>query len=81
MSSFLLLLLLLGLHCGWRLVAASPGPPSACGPHGFSVPRGLLPAQRVALVACRILVPRPEIEPASPALEGGFLTTDHQGSP
>ena len=26
-------------------------------------------------VACRILVPRPRIEPASPALQGGFLTT------
>ena len=28
---------------------------------------------------CGILVPRPEIEPASPALEGGFLTTGLQG--
>ena len=27
------------------------------------------------LVACGILVPQPEIEPASPALEGIFLTT------
>ena len=26
-------------------------------------------------VACGILVPRPGIEPASPALEGGFLIT------
>ena len=26
-------------------------------------------------VACRILVPRPGIEPASPELQGGFFTT------
>ena len=30
-------------------------------------------------VACGILVPRPGIEPASPALEGGFLTTGPPG--
>ena len=30
-------------------------------------------------VACRILVPRPGIEPASPALEGGFSTTGPPG--
>ena len=29
--------------------------------------------------ACGILVPRPGIEPASPALEGGFLTTGLPG--
>ena len=29
--------------------------------------------------ACGILVPRPGIEPASPALEGGFLTTGPPG--
>ena len=28
---------------------------------------------------CRILVPRPRIEPTSPALEGGFLTTGPPG--
>ena len=31
--------------------------------------------------ACGILVPQPGIEPASPALEGRFLTTGHQGNP
>ena len=30
--------------------------------------------------ACGILVPPPGIKPMSPALEGGFLTTGHQGS-
>ena len=30
-------------------------------------------------VACRILVPQPGIEPASPALEGGFFTTGPPG--
>ena len=28
-----------------------------------------------------ILVPQPGNKPESPALEGRFLTTDHQGSP
>ena len=31
--------------------------------------------------ACGILVPRPGIEPASPAWEGGFLTTGPPGKP
>ena len=31
------------------------------------------------LAACGILVPRPGIEPASPALEGGFLTAGPPG--
>ena len=30
-------------------------------------------------MACRILVPRPRIEPASPALEGGFSITGPRG--
>uniref|UniRef100_A0A8C6D0K1 DUF4795 domain-containing protein n=1 Tax=Moschus moschiferus TaxID=68415 RepID=A0A8C6D0K1_MOSMO len=30
-------------------------------------------------MACGILVPRPRIEPASPALQGGFLTTGPRG--
>ena len=29
--------------------------------------------------ACGILVPSPEVEPVSPALEGGFLTTGPPG--
>ena len=36
--------------------------------HGLSCP-----------VACGILVPQPGIEPASPALEGGFLITGRPG--
>ena len=32
-------------------------------------------------MACVILIPWPGIEPVSPALEGRFLTMDHQGSP
>ena len=38
--------------------------------HGLSCP-----------TACGVLVPRPGIEPTSPALEGRFLSMDHQGSP
>ena len=30
-------------------------------------------------MACGILVPQPEMEPTSPALEGGFLTTGLPG--
>ena len=30
---------------------------------------------------CGIPVPRPETEPTSPALQGGFLIPGHQGSP
>ena len=32
-------------------------------------------------LACGISVPRPEIKPVLPELEGGFLTLDAQGSP
>ena len=32
-------------------------------------------------VVCEILVPQPGIEPASPALQGGLLTTGLQGIP
>ena len=38
--------------------------------HGLSCP-----------LACGILVPRPDTEPVSLALQGGFLTTGQQGSP
>ena len=31
--------------------------------------------------ACGILAPQPGIKPTSPALQRGFLTTGHQGSP
>jgi hypothetical protein len=43
-------------------------------------PRGMQPSLVIVHVpycptACGILVPQPGVEPASPALEGGFLTT------
>ena len=47
--------------CGSRALEGTGSVVAAC---GLSCP-----------VACGILVPLPEIEPASPALEGRFLTT------
>ena len=41
-----------------------------CGMQAYSCP-----------TTCGILVPQPGIEATSPALEGGSLTTGHQGSP
>ena len=41
---------------------------SGAAAHGLSCP-----------VACGILVPRPGIEPLSPSLEGGFLTSGPPG--
>ena len=32
-------------------------------------------------MACGLLVPQPRVEPASPTLQGGFLTTGSPGSP
>ena len=44
---------------------------------GFSSCGSVAVAQGLSCsAACGILVPGPEIEPASPALQGGFLTTD-----
>ena len=51
--------------CGTR---AAEHAGSVVAVHGLSCP-----------TACGILVPRPGIEPASPALEGGFLTTGPPG--
>ena len=46
----------------------------SCGRHAqWSQHVGCCPA------ACGILVPQPGVEPASSALEGGFLTTGQQG--
>ena len=70
MHGFLFIYLFIWLH--WVLVAVCRL--SSCGAcvldlaHGLSCP-----------VACGILVPRSVIEPASPALEGGFLTTGPPG--
>ena len=58
----------LGLSWGtWGSFIAAWGVLSSCG-MGLSY-----------LGACGILVPRPEIEPMSPALEGGFLTIGPPG--
>ena len=70
-----------GLRCGaWASLVAVLGLLSSCGTqaleregpvvvvHGLSCP-----------VACGILVPRPGIEPLSPSLEGGFLTSGPPG--
>ena len=46
---------------------------SSCGVQGSRAHRFSCP------VACGILVPQPGIEPVSPALEGGFLTTGPPG--
>ena len=55
------------LRCGtWGLLLRCAGPVVAA--RGLSCP-----------AAHGILVPRPGIEPASPALEGGFLTTGPPG--
>ena len=69
-----------GLSSACRLFVAAHGLLSSCDTwaveregsvvvaHGLSCPE-----------ACRILVPRPGIEPTFPALEGGFLTTGPPG--
>ena len=41
--------------------------------------RGLVVSFELFVVACGILVPRPGIEPTSPALEGGFSATEPPG--
>ena len=64
---YLLFLAVLGLSCGTQdLQLWHAG--SVVVALGLSCP-----------VACGILVPRPGIEPTSPALEGGFLTTGPPG--
>ena len=71
---------------GFSLVAAARGCLSSCDVRVFSL--SLRHASSVVVacelscsVACGILVPRPGIEPGSPALEGDSLPLDHQGSP
>ena len=54
----------------------------ACGLCSLWHTGSLIEAHRLTCpTACGILVPRPGIEHVSPALEGGFFTTGHQGSP
>ena len=53
-----------------------------CNPPGSSV-RGIPQARMVEWVAISLSrgLPDPGIEPASPALAGGFFTPSHAGSP
>ena len=57
---------MLGLSCGMQAVIEVCGPVFSCGAW--------------ASLPCNIWdLPQPRIEPASPALEGGFLTTGPPG--
>ena len=54
--------------------------PSSCGVQALKHMGSVVAAHGlICPAACGILVPRPGIEPASPALEGGFLTTGPPG--
>ena len=60
-------------------VVAVGGLPS-CGTWALESAGSVVVAHRLSCpVACGILVPRPGIEPTSPALEGGVLTTGPPG--
>ena len=65
----------LGLHCCTRTFSSWGARVSHCG--GFIVPEHrLLGAQALALLLRGLWnLPGPGIEPMSPALEGGFLST------
>ena len=63
-----LFLAVLGLSCSMQALLAACGPFSSCSAQGL-----------VAPAACGILVPWPGFEPVSPALVGGFLTTEPPG--
>ena len=76
-----------GLSCGmWDLCCGTPAPERVgsvvCSTRAVSL---RLVSSVVVVhwlncpVACGILVPRPGIEPTSPALEGGFFTTGPPG--
>ena len=72
--------------CGLSLVMSrgySPVAASLC--VGFSCRRGwtavVAPHRLSCPEACGILIPGPGIEPVSPALQGGFLTTGLSGKP
>ena len=55
---------------------------SSCGKWAPEQAGSIVAARGLSCPAARgILVPRPGIELSSPALEGGFLTLDHQGRP
>ena len=53
---------------------------SSCGARALECTGSVAVARRLSCLTARgILVPRPGIEPVSPALEGGFLTTGPPG--
>ena len=63
------------LSCGtWDLSMRCVGSSLQCAGFSLVVAHGLS-----CPVACGILVPQPGIDPTSPALEGGFLTTGPPG--
>ena len=79
-----------GLSCGkWDLrcvalasLVVALGLFSNCGTWALERMGSVVVARGLSCpVACGILVPQAAIEPASPALEGGFLTTGPPGSP
>ena len=70
----------LGLRVGFSLVGADGSyslAPSLVAEHGLKSTRAsVVVALRLSCsAACGILVPRPRLEPTSPALQGGFLIT------
>ena len=74
------------LHCGtWALehagsVVAVCGL-SRCDSQALECTGSVVAAHRLSCpTACEILLPQPGIEPMSPALEGGFLTTGPTGN-
>ena len=65
-------------ECAGSVVAARGL--SSCGSWALECEGSVVVAHRLSCpTVCGILVPRPVIEPTSPALEGGFLTTGPPG--
>ena len=65
-----------------RIFIAVRGLLSSCGAWTPEHVGSVVVAHRLSCpTACGISVPQPGIKPASPALEGGFLLLDRQGSP
>ena len=67
------------LRCMGSLLAVTLRLLSRCDAWPPECVGSVVAAQLSCPVACGILVPQPGIEPASPALEGGFLTTRPPG--
>ena len=67
-------------HVGISLVVACGFSLSSCGVQALGHVGSVVVAHRLSCpVACGILVPRPGIEPTSPALEGRFFTAGPPG--